>query len=211
MSPLPPSGLASDLLEGLEPVDPTDPQRLASFVDRLGQAANRGAVEVEPHVHLVVFALAGELFAVAVERVREVIRAHDITRVPQAPEHVRGVQNMRGSILPVLEIRTRLGLPPSELTAASRVLVVEARSRLIGLLVDTVLQVARVKRSAISAPPAEVRSTLSQHIESLARVDGRTALLLELDKLLLLNDHEAPSPPAASPPGGSAQEGKAPR
>jgi purine-binding chemotaxis protein CheW len=138
--------------------------------------------------HLVTFALQGEEFGIPVAQVREVIRVGEITRVPQAPPHVRGVTNLRGRILPVVDLRTRLGLPAAEPTPLARILVVELGDRVLGLLVDAVLQVAKVPLDVITAPPDEVRTADADYLSGVARWSGRLIILLELDKALLLHE-----------------------
>jgi purine-binding chemotaxis protein CheW len=184
--PLPQIGFAEDFLSSIQPADPADPNQIATFVDQVAPQVAEAAVPVDPMVHLVTFLLAEELYAVPVERVREVVRVQQITRVPQAPAHIRGVHGLRGVVLPVLEARTRLGLDPATLTAASRIVVVESRGKRLGLLVDGVHQVCRVAKSRIEPPPPEVRSRCSEYIVGTAPVNERLALLLDLDKLLLL-------------------------
>ncbi|MBL9037105.1 MAG: chemotaxis protein CheW [Archangium sp.] len=190
LPPLPPSGLASDVLDQLPAPSTTDPRRLETFIDQVAQLAPADVAVPEEAMQLMCFTLADELFAVPVERMREVVRVHALTRVPHAPEHVRGVQNLRGRILPVLEVRTRIGLPQGDVTPASRVLVAEARQRLIGLLVDSVQRVTRVPRSHIAPPPEELRTRMSDYIVGVTHLDGRVVLLLQLDALLLLPPSE---------------------
>ena len=135
---LPPYGLAEDVLgkpaaaraseRASEPVPAalTAPRKdgLLSFADELARrdAAQEHATRV-PELGLVSFKLGVEDYAIPIERVREIIRVGDITRVPDAPPHIRGVANVRGRILPVVELRTRLGLPPVELTGKARTLL----------------------------------------------------------------------------------------
>ncbi len=138
-------------------------------------------------LHLVTFALDREEYGVPVVQVREVIRVGEITRVPQAPAHVRGVSNLRGRILPVVELRSRLGLAPAVLTPRSRIVVVELRDRVLGLLVDAVLQVTKVPRESVAPPPEEVLSAESDYLTGVARWDGRLIILLELDRALQLH------------------------
>jgi purine-binding chemotaxis protein CheW len=139
-------------------------------------------------LHLVSFALDREEYGIPVTQVREVIRVAEITRVPQAPAHVRGVANLRGRILPVVELRSRLGLEPAVLTPRSRILVVEVGDRVLGLLVDAVLQVAKVPLESVAPPPEEVLSADSDYLSGVARWNGRLIILLELDKALLLHE-----------------------
>lgn len=136
-------------------------------------------------LHLVTFVLDREEYGIPVVQVREVIRVSEITRVPQAPAHVRGVTNLRGRILPVVEIRTRLGLEPGVVSPRSRIVVVEVHDRVIGLLVDAVLQVAKVPLDTVAPPPDEVLSPQADYISGVARWSSRLIILLELEKALL--------------------------
>ncbi|MGA9526451.1 MAG: chemotaxis protein CheW [Myxococcaceae bacterium] len=176
--PLPPMGLASDLA--------ADPQTLASFVRAVGPSAHAPVPAPVPHDQLVAFLLEDELFTVPVVRVREIVRVAQLTRIPQAPPHVRGVQNLRGTVLPVLEIRTRIGLTPAVIGPGTRIVVAEAEQRLVGLLVDSVVRVASVPRRDIAPPPPEVRSQISDYVLGTAPIAGSTSLLLDLDGLLTL-------------------------
>ena len=90
------------------------------------------------------FYLQREEFGVPILRSREILRVGEITRIPEAPPHVRGVLNLRGRVVPVVEFRTRLGLPIVPLTPRARVIVVEAHDRLFGLLVDSVSRIAKI-------------------------------------------------------------------
>jgi len=141
-------------------------------------------------LHLLTFALDREEYGVPVGQVREVIRVSEITRVPHAPAHVRGVTNLRGRILPVVEIRTRLGLQPAAITGRSRIVVVEVHDRVLGILVDAVLQVTKVPLESVTPPPAEVVSPGSDFIGGVARASSRLVMLLELEKALPPPDTE---------------------
>ncbi|MBA3260112.1 MAG: purine-binding chemotaxis protein CheW [Gemmatimonadales bacterium] len=135
-------------------------------------------------LHLLTFALDREAYGVPVGQVREVIRVTEITRVPHAPAHVRGVTNLRGRILPVVEIRTRLGLEPGAVTGRSRIVVVEVHDRVLGILVDAVLQVTKIPLESVTPPPAEVVSPGSDWISGVAQSSSRLVFLLELEKAL---------------------------
>ena len=160
---------------------------LLIFADSMAQEAAAAPVaEAERELHLVTFVLEREEFGIPIARTREIVRVGDITRVPQAPPHIRGVMNLRGRILPVVEIRTRFGLSPATLTPRSRVVVVEAHGRTVGILVDGVAQVVKVAESAVVAAPEEVVSHRSDYITGVARMGTRLIILLELEKALLL-------------------------
>jgi purine-binding chemotaxis protein CheW len=137
-------------------------------------------------LHLLTFGLDREEFGIPVTQVREVIRVTEITRVPQVPPHVRGVTNLRGRILPVVEIRTRMGLEPAVITPAARIVVVEVLGRVLGLLVDRVSQVTRVPAESVAPAPEEVISAEADYLTGVARWDSRLIILLDLDKVLPL-------------------------
>jgi purine-binding chemotaxis protein CheW len=163
---------------------------LLRFADSVAKDAAPAASTVAPgpELHLVTFALDREEFGIPVDQVREIIRVGEITRVPQAPAHVRGVANLRGRILAVVEIRTRLGLTAAVLTPRSRIIVVEIEGRVLGILVDAVLQVVKVPVEAVTAAPDEVLSPQTDYISGVARWNSRLIILLDVEKVLLLND-----------------------
>jgi len=163
---------------------------LLRFADSVAKdaAPAAGTAVPGPELHLVTFALDREDFGVPVDQVREIIRVGEITRVPQAPAHVRGVANLRGRILAVVEIRTRLGLTPAVLSPRSRIIVVEIEGRVLGILVDAVLQVVKVPVEAVTAAPDEVLSPQTDYISGVARWNSRLIILLDVEKVLLLND-----------------------
>ncbi len=168
---------------------PPASERLLAFADDLSRQQAAAAPKApDPELHLVTFRLERESFAVPIERVREVVRVSDITRVPEAPPHIRGVTNLRGRVLPVVELRTRLGLTAAVITPASRVLVVEAHGRVLGLLVDGVSRVVKVPSSAVVPPPEEVLSDRTDYIPGVARTGDTLLILLDLDRALLLSD-----------------------
>jgi purine-binding chemotaxis protein CheW len=150
------------------------------------QAPANGTKAPGEEMHLVTFALDREEFGIRINQVREVIRVGEITRVPQAPPHVRGVTNLRGRILPVMELRTRLGLTPAIVSPRSRIVVVEVHDRVVGLLVDAVLQVAKVPGETVMPAPDEVLSPEADYIRGVAHWNSRLIILLELERALLL-------------------------
>jgi purine-binding chemotaxis protein CheW len=162
---------------------------LLRFADELErQSAATEAPRPSPVLHLVTFALGREEFGIPIEQVREVIRVGEITRVPQARPHVRGVTNLRGRVLAVVEIRTRMGLPVAEITPRSRVVVVGVHDRILGILVDGVSQVVKVPTETVAPAPEEVLSPGTDYITGVARWNSRLIMLLDLEKVLLLPD-----------------------
>jgi purine-binding chemotaxis protein CheW len=158
----------------------------ADELQRLSSAAE--APSTGPELHLVTFVLEREEFGIPIAQVREVIRVAEITRVPQARQHVRGVTNLRGRILAVVEVRTRMGLTPAEITPKSRVVVVGVHDRTLGILVDGVSHVVKVPVKTVAPAPEEVLSSNTDYITGVARLNSRLIILLDLEKLLLLPD-----------------------
>lgn len=164
-------------------------ESLLHFADELQRQGTAAEARTpSPELHLVTFALDREEFGIPIEQVREVIRVGDITRVPQARPHVRGVTNLRGRILAVVEIRTRMGLPAAEITSRSRVVVVGVHNRILGILVDGVSQVVKVPTETVAPAPEEVLSAGTDYITGVARWNSRLIVLLDLEKVLLLPD-----------------------
>ena len=157
---------------------------LLRFADELGTGGPAEVTAPAAELHLVTFTLDREAYGVPVHRVREVIRVGEMTRVPQAPEHVRGVTNLRGRILPVVELRSRLGLSPAVLTPRSRIVVTEAHGRVLGLLVDAVLQVTRIPADTVQPAPDDVMTPQADWLAGVARRPDRLLILLELDAVL---------------------------
>lgn len=157
---------------------------LLRFADEVSASGPAEASTPAADLHLVTFVLEREEYGVPVHRVREVIRVGEITRVPQAPEHVRGVTNLRGRILPVVELRSRLGLPPAVLTPRSRILVTDVQGRVLGLLVDAVLQVTRIPADTVQPAPEDVMTPQADWLAGVARRPDRLLILLELDAVL---------------------------
>ena len=155
------------------------------FADQLAAQAAAAQTPTPPApLHLITFRLDGEEFGLPVETVREVIRVGDITRGPQSPPHIRGVTNLRGRILPVVEIRTRLGLTPLVPRFTARIIVAEVRGRVLGLLVDSVAQVQKVPADRVVGPPDEVRSTHTDYITGVVQLFDRLLILLDLARAL---------------------------
>ena len=185
---LPRSGLAEDLA-GFQ-VDATSPDRFYAFADSMNASAQ--VIVEKPKVleTWVTFSLAGETFALPVTHVYEILRVSGITRVPHAPDMVRGVTNMRGRVLPVIDLRVRLGLSVGEATPASRILVVASRGRSLGLLVDAVQQVERIQRDAVQPPPPDVMTAQSDYIVGVTDLGTRLVILLDVDRILIVRESQ---------------------
>lgn len=134
-------------------------------------------------LQLVTFEVAGEEFAVDILAVQEINRMMALTRVPASPPAVEGVINLRGKIIPVLDLRRRFGMPVGERTDQMRIVVVEVHGRVIGFIVDSVHEVLRISSSIVEPAPAMVCSVDSEFIAGVGKLEDRLLILLDLDRL----------------------------
>lgn len=209
---LPSSGLASEILAqpeaaAIEPAAPspgaapdTAPEAPAAEVGPAAQSlsffaapAQEQRAAAEATEHLATFVLDREEYGVDVRQVQEIRRVSEITAVPRAPEFVRGVINLRGRILPVLDLKKKLGLGEVAIQRASRIVVVRVRDRVLGLLVDGASQVLKVPVSRIEPPPDEVIERGGDYIRAVAKLEDRLIILIELERVLTHELREAPS------------------
>jgi len=140
------------------------------------------------NLQIVVFSLSGCECAVGIREVREIDRVTDLTLVPRAPRFVEGVLNLRGRVVPVLDLRKRFDMPLMERTEESRILITDIRDQWVGLWVDRVVGVVRVPPSAVLPQPAEpILSVEPRCLKGRVPLEGRLILLLDLERLLTLD------------------------
>ncbi len=145
---------------------------------------NGGVSVVEEMLQLVTFKLGSEEFALDILVVQEINRRVEITKVPKTPEFVEGVINLRGKIVPVLDLRKRFGLAGREFTGHSRIIVVNIDTRVLGLMVDSVSEVLRIPSHSIEPPPPLVAGIDAAYIKGVGKFEGRLLILLDLGKVL---------------------------
>lgn len=158
----------------------------------------------------VTFRLGDEIFGLAVDAVREIVRVQSITRVPHAPHPVRGIINLRGRVVPTVDLRVRIGLSPVELTVQSRVIICRAGDRVIGLLVDAAQHVMRLDWLQVEAPPADVMSAQSDYVLGVHVQDAAFVILLDADRVLLVPEELTaahPDLPTGRPDTSHPQQG----
>lgn len=139
---------------------------------------------------LVIFELAGEQYGVGIETVESIIKLQTITRVPHAPKFVEGVTNLRGVVLPVIDLRKRFGLELEAATKDSRIVVVEVNGIKVGMIVDAVTEVLRIQDEQIEPPSPMIASLDSTFIRGIAKVEKRLVILLDLSKILSAQEQE---------------------
>jgi purine-binding chemotaxis protein CheW len=140
------------------------------------------------HPQYLTFLVGEEEYAVGVLRVREIIQYHAVTRVPRTPEWIRGVINLRGSVVPVVDLAVKFGLPATVPGRCTCIVLVEARVEgepvVMGMIADEVRQVVDLPNDAVQPPPAFGTRVSVDYLEAMGRVDSRMVLLLNVDRLL---------------------------
>ncbi|MFW5652702.1 MAG: chemotaxis protein CheW [Planctomycetota bacterium] len=144
--------------------------------------AEMGRADSE-QLQLVTFEVANEEFAVDILSVQEINRMLELTRVPQSPPEVEGVINLRGKIIPVVDLRKRFGMATTDHSSDSRIVVVEVSGRVIGFVVDRVHEVLRISSSIVEPPPSMVCSIDSDFIAGVGKLKDRLLILLDLERL----------------------------
>ncbi len=134
-------------------------------------------------LQLVSFQLGPEEYAIDILGVQEIIRVVEITAVPNAPHFVEGVVNLRGKVIPIINLRTRLGLCTEEHTKDTRIVVVEVGRLILGFIVDSVEEVLRLPAEYIEPPTSAGGGGSADYNKGVGRVDGRLLILLDLELL----------------------------
>jgi purine-binding chemotaxis protein CheW len=133
---------------------------------------------------MVTFQLAGEEFGLDIGHVREINRMMKVTPVPHAPEAVEGVINLRGQVVPVVNMRREFGLPEKDDDRQTRIVVVEIEEYTVGFVVDAVSEVLRIPESAFEPPPLMVSGVKSELIEAVGKLDDRLLIVLNLRRIV---------------------------
>lgn len=133
---------------------------------------------------LVVFNIGNESYGVEIDSVESIIKMQDITKLPHAPEFVEGVTNLRGSVVPIVDLRKRFGLEFAEPTRDTRIMIINMGGSLVGMVVDSVTQVVRISEDAIEPPPQMSVTANSVFIKGIAKYDNMLIILLDLKKVL---------------------------
>lgn len=135
-----------------------------------------------------VFELNGEECCIEVLKVREIIGVQDITAVPQTPAYVRGVINLRGKVIPVVDLRLKFNVPAVEYTRRTCIIVVHVeengRSMMMGIVVDSVAEVLNIAAADIEDTPSFGQGVNTPYLLGIAKIRGRVKLLLDIDKIL---------------------------
>ncbi|HVN49371.1 MAG TPA: chemotaxis protein CheW [Bacteroidota bacterium] len=141
-------------------------------------------------LQLVSFKIGDEEFGVDILKVQEIIRMLEITQVPNTPPYVDGVINLRGKVIPIVDLRSRFGMERRDHDRNSRIVVVELNGKIIGFVVDSVNEVLRIPKNVTEPPPALVADIDTKYIKAVGKLDDRLLILLDLEMLLLDDLHD---------------------
>ena len=145
----------------------------------------------EELIQLVSFNIGGEEFGVDILKVQEINRMLDVTRVPNGPEYVDGVINLRGKVIPIIDLRRRFQMERKEHDKNTRIIVVELSGKVVGFVVDAVREVLRIPKSVTEPPPPIVAGVDAAYITGVGKLDDRLLILLDLEKVLSNEDQNA--------------------
>ncbi|PCK10205.1 MAG: chemotaxis protein CheW [Alteromonadaceae bacterium] len=138
----------------------------------------------DPELQWVTFKLAGEKYGINVMQVQEVLRYNEIAAVPGAPSYVIGIINLRGTVVSVIDTRSRFGLPSDEVTDSSRIVIIEAETHVTGILVDSVAEVVYLRQSEIETAPSVGNDESAKFIQGVSHKNNELLILVDLEKLL---------------------------
>jgi purine-binding chemotaxis protein CheW len=188
------AALAAEMGRGGEADEAAEAPQRAASISFFSAPARDERVAVEATEHLATFFLDREEYGVEVKLVQEIRRVTEITQVPRAPEFIRGVINLRGRIIPVIDLKKKLALGELQNSKAARIVVVKIQDRLIGMLVDGASQVLKVPVSSVEPPPDEVVEKGGDYIRGVAKLEKRLIILVDLQRVLQLEVREGKAP-----------------
>jgi len=160
--------------------------RETALADEATIADAAAAVEAsgEQFQEFLCFRVSSEVYAINIMEIKEIIKPREVTEVPRAPAFVSGVLSLRGIIIPVFNMRLRLGLTGSERSARERIIVLKKSDEFFGVLVDEVIQVVRIASATIEKPPAVLDGIDRDFVNGIGRFDGQMLILLNQEKIL---------------------------
>lgn len=139
-------------------------------------------------LQLVTFGIGEEEFGIDILKVQEIIRTMAITKVPNSPQYVEGVINLRGKVIPVIDLRSRFNMEYRAHDSHTRIIVLELHGMIIGFVVDGVSEVLRIQSSTVEPPPPVVAGIDSEYIRGVGKLENRLLILLDLEKLIPMEE-----------------------
>ncbi len=157
---------------------------MAQAVQEIEKKGNAAFVDGTGTIQLVSFCLGDEEYGIEITKVQEIILIGEITRVPQTPDYIKGLINLRSMVIPIVDLRLRFGMELQAATDDTRIMVVNVDGKTIGIVVDAVSEVLRISEDQISPPPPTISGLGQEYLTGLVKLDQRLLILLDIDKIL---------------------------
>lgn len=158
-----------------------------------GMSGETGFRKTDGSIQLVSFRLGAEEYGIEIGKVREIILVGGITQVPRTPNYVKGLINLRSSVIPIIDLKLRFGMSESVRTEETRIIVVSVSQRTIGIVVDSVNEVLRVPTENIAPPPLSVAGLGHDYLTGIAKINERLLILLDITKILDFETNDVPA------------------
>ena len=139
-------------------------------------------------LQMVSFAVGKEDYGINIETVKEVIKIKSITQLPKTPSFVRGVINLRGDVIPIIDLREKFGLEQEDYTEMTRIIVVDIDDKSIGMVVDSVSNVINIAQSDIEPPPPLVSGLSEEYLKGVGKIGEELIILINIDKILTTDE-----------------------
>ena len=146
---------------------------------------------MQEFIQVVSFNLNGEEYAVEISKVKEIILLEGVTRVPQMPDFIEGIINLRGTVIPVVDLRKRFGLPCPEQDEQTRIVVTRMETKIIGMIVDSVSQVMKIPQVSIQKPPETITGLSREYLTGIGKVGEQLIIFLDIEKIMSVNEKES--------------------
>ena len=159
---------------------------------------SRMTLKMQDYLQVVSFTLGGEDYAIEITKVKEIILVEGITRVPQLPAYIEGIINLRGMVIPVVDLRKRFGVGGSTFDEHTRIVVTRLGAAIVGMIVDAVSRVMRIPKANIQPPPDTIACLAGEYLIGVARLEDRMQLLLDIEKVLALDESAGLLPVASA-------------
>jgi purine-binding chemotaxis protein CheW len=146
--------------------------------------SNQRQADTGGTIQVVSFRLANEEYGIEITKVQEIILVGEITRVPQTANYIKGLINLRSTVIPIVDLRLRFAMPAEPPTDETRIMVMNVAGKTTGIIVDAVSEVLRIAKDQIAPPPPTVAGLGREYLTGLAKLDKRLLILLDADRIL---------------------------
>jgi purine-binding chemotaxis protein CheW len=143
------------------------------------------------YLQVVSFQLGQEEYAIEITKVKEIILHGGVTKVPQMPDFIEGIINLRGNVIPVIDLRKRFGLPVGAVDEHTRIMVSRMDTKIIGLIVDSVSQVLKIPKAQIQPPPETIAGLAGEYLVGVGKLEDKMIMVLDIEKIITSSEQNA--------------------